>query len=191
MREAIGPDAGAPPEIRDRIKELRRIRASALLPNPKNWRRHPTAQANALRDLLGDIGYADALLARELPDGRLMLVDGHLRKDTTPDAVVPVLVLDLNEAEADQLLLTLDPLAAMAEPDAERIKSLLQTVQTDSQAVQELLRRTAGERLWELIHPEDFLEPRAQIDKAGRVAKEVGHKSRPALADRRSSTALW
>src|SRR5580658_10303808 len=57
-----------------------------------------------------------------------MLVDGHLRKDTRPDAVVPVLVLDVTEAEADKILLTLDPLAAMANSDSERIKSLLDTV---------------------------------------------------------------
>jgi hypothetical protein len=30
--------------IRDRIIELRRVRAGDLLPNPKNWRRHPDVQ---------------------------------------------------------------------------------------------------------------------------------------------------
>lgn len=73
-------------KIQDRIRELRRVTARDLLPNPKNWRRHPKAQSDALRALLAEIGYADALLARELPDGRLMLVDGHLRAETTPDA---------------------------------------------------------------------------------------------------------
>ena len=122
-------------EVRDRIRELRRVRASDLLPNPKNWRRHPQAQIAALRGLLAEIGYADALLARELPDGRLMLIDRHLRADVTPAATVPVLVVDLDEAEADKLLLTLDPLAAMAEADGERIQSLLETVQTSDKAV--------------------------------------------------------
>jgi hypothetical protein len=27
--------------IRDRIKELRRVRAGDLRPHPKNWRKHP------------------------------------------------------------------------------------------------------------------------------------------------------
>jgi hypothetical protein len=62
--------------IRDRIRELRRVRAADLLRNPKNWRRHPKAQADALRGLLAEVGYADALLVRELPDGRLMLSTG-------------------------------------------------------------------------------------------------------------------
>src|SRR5262249_31410111 len=84
-------------KIRDRIKELRRVRASELLPNPRNWRVHPKAQVQALRALLSEVGYADALIARELPDGRLQLIDGHLRAETTPDDIVPVLVLDVTE----------------------------------------------------------------------------------------------
>src|SRR5690348_465280 len=133
--------------IRDRIRELRRVRANTLLPNPKNWRRHPRTQVEALRGILKEIGYADVLIARELPDGRLMLIDGHLRAQTTPDAEVPVLVLDLDQDEADKLLLVLDPLAAMAESDLERVKELLDAVQTSSPALEELLRRTAGEEL--------------------------------------------
>jgi len=161
-------------EIRDRIKELRRVKAKDLIPNPKNWRVHPKAQAAALRGLLSEIGYADALLARELPDGRLQLIDGHLRAETTPNAIVPVLVLDVTESEADKILLTLDPLAAMAEADTERIGRLLETVRSDSPAVEELLRSTAGDQVWRLIHPEDFIEPPAQIDKAGELQKKWG-----------------
>jgi ParB-like nuclease domain len=123
-------------EIRDRIRELRRVRAKNLVPNPKNWRRHPKSQAAALQALLQEVGYADALLVRELPDGQLMLIDGHLRRDTTPDAVVPVLILDVSEEEADKILLTLDPLAALAESDSERIGALLETVKTNSPALE-------------------------------------------------------
>ena len=161
-------------QIRDRIKELRRVKAKDLVPNRKNWRVHPKAQASALRGLLAEVGYADALIARELPDGKLQLIDGHLRAETTPNAIVPVLVLDVTEEEADKLLLTLDPLAAMAEADTERIGRLLETVRSDSPAVEELLRRTAGDQLWRLIHPEDFIEPPAQIDKAGELQKKWG-----------------
>src|SRR6516164_7760320 len=124
--------SASPMQIRDRIKEVRRVKARDLQANPKNWRRHPQLQAAALRALLGEIGYADALIARELADGKLMLIDGHLRAEATPDCEVPVLVLDVNEEEADKLLLTLDPLAAMAEADSERIKTLLETVRTDN-----------------------------------------------------------
>jgi hypothetical protein len=77
-------DINNPMTIRDRIKELRRVKAKDLLPNPKNWRHHPKAQAEVLRGLLAEVGYADALLARELPEGRLMLIDGHLRVEPRP-----------------------------------------------------------------------------------------------------------
>ena len=74
--------------IRDRIRELRRVRARDLVPHPKNWRKHPRAQAAALHGLLTEIGYADALLVRELPDGALMIIDGHLarRDHARPDS---------------------------------------------------------------------------------------------------------
>jgi ParB-like chromosome segregation protein Spo0J len=126
-------------QIRDRIKELRRVRAAELRPNPRNWRKHPAVQQDALRGLLAEVGYAGALLARELPDGSLMLIDGHLRAETTPDAVVPVLVLDIDEREADKILLTHDPLAGMAEASEERLHALLANVQTESDAVRSLL----------------------------------------------------
>jgi len=159
-------------QIRDRITGLRRVPAKELIPNPKNWRRHPKGQVDALRGLLRDVGYADALLTRELSDGRLMLIDGHLRAETTPGALVPVLVLDVSEEEADKILLTLDPLAAMAEADSDRIKTLLETVRTDDSAVAELLRRTAGERLWTQLYPAP--EPPAQIDRAGELQRQWG-----------------
>src|SRR5258706_4657375 len=111
------------PIIRDRITELRRVKASELLPNPRNWRRDPRGQAVALQGILAEVGYADALLARETPDG-LMLIDGHLRAETTPDQDVPVLVLDVTEAEADKILLTLDPLAGLATVDDGNLRSL-------------------------------------------------------------------
>lgn len=125
-------------KIRDRIKELRRVPAKELLPNPKNWRLHPDEQKEALQGVLAQVGYADAVLARETPDG-LMLIDGHLRAEATPDAEIPVLILDVNEEEADLILATHDPLAGMAGVDAELLADLLNSVDADSQAVDDML----------------------------------------------------
>jgi DNA modification methylase len=125
-------------KIRNRIRELRQVRAGDLTPNPKNWRTHPQAQQDALKGILAEIGYADALLARELDDGSLMLVDGHLRAETTPDQEVPVLVLDIDEAEAGKLLLSLDPLAALAETNAVALDALLREVDTGSEGLQQM-----------------------------------------------------
>ncbi len=130
-------------QIRDRITELRRVPAAQLRPNPRNWRTHPPEQQNALRALLAEVGYAGALLARELPDGTLMLIDGHLRAETTPDAVVPVLLLDVDEQEADKILLTHDPLAAMATVSEENLQQLLANVEIENAAVQTMLANVA------------------------------------------------
>jgi DNA modification methylase len=129
--------------IRDRIKDLRRVRAGDLRPHPKNWRKHPEDQQNALRGILAEVGFVDALMVRELPDGGLQIVDGHLRAETTPDAEVPVLVVDLDEAEADKVLATFDPLAAMAEPDEAQLEALLKGISTDSEALAKLLDQLA------------------------------------------------
>ena len=131
--------------IRNRVKSLRMVPASDLRPNPKNWRTHPDSQKNALKGILAEVGLADACLARELPDGSLMLIDGHLRAETLGDGDVPVLILDVNEAEADKILATLDPLAAMADSDAVKFEELLHTVNTSSQALQELIAETAAQ----------------------------------------------
>ena len=126
-------------KIRDRIKTLRRVQASELKPNPRNWRLHPDRQQEALRGLLAEIGYIDALLARELPDGTLELIDGHLRAETTPHEQVPVLVVDLSEEESTLALATLDPLSALAEPDHAQLDGLLAETRTENSAVRQML----------------------------------------------------
>jgi len=174
-----GPASGAPtkPQIRDRIKQLLRVRARDLVPNPKNWRVHPKAQSDALRGVLTEIGYADALLVRKLEDGRYMIIDGHLRAETTPDVEVPVLLLDVTEEEADEILLTLDPLAAMAESNSSRIQRLLETVRTDNPAVEVLLRRVAGERVWQIVHPGELNEADVSPERTDELRRKWGTES--------------
>lgn len=124
--------------IRDRVKELRRVRAGDLIASPKNWRTHPDGQRAALAAVLDEVGYAGALLAYETPAG-LELIDGHLRAETTPDDEVPVLVLDVDAAEAAKLLATYDPLGAMAGADAARLDALLREISTGSDALRDAL----------------------------------------------------
>jgi len=159
-------------KIRDRIVELRRVRAADLHPNPKNWRTHPKAQQEALRGILAEVGYADALLARETPEG-IQLIDGHLRAETTPDAEVPVLILDVTDEEADKILLTLDPLAAMAEGDADALRTLLGQVETDSDAVQKMLDGLAKEYGAQL-GPKPLDDPGPRFDEAEKLRKKWG-----------------
>jgi len=126
-------------KIRDRIKGLRRVKASELTPHPKNWRTHPEKQKNAMRGVLADIGIADALIVRELKDKTLQILDGHLRAETTPDQKVPVLVVDLNDQEALKLLATHDPLAEMAEADPQILLDLVKGIETENDDVAGML----------------------------------------------------
>ena len=114
-------------DIRDRVKEFRRVRAAELRLNPRNWRTHPQSQRSALRGVLAEVGFADAVLAYETAEG-LTLIDGHLRVDEMGEREVPVLVLDVTDAEADKLLLSLDPLAALAGRDEAALETLLASV---------------------------------------------------------------
>src|ERR1700730_1329078 len=100
--------------IRNRIKEHRRVRAGDLVPHEWNFRLHPEQQKAALLALYEEVGFARSLLAYELPDGRLKLIDGHLRRDLNPDLEVEVEVLDVTDEEARALLLSIDPLAELA-----------------------------------------------------------------------------
>src|ERR1700720_1358686 len=125
-------------EIRNRIKGHRKVRAGDLVPHEWNFRGHPGVQKAALGAIYREVGFARSLLAFELPDGRLKLIDGHLRRDLDPDMLVDVEVLDVTEEEARKLLLTIDPLAALARTQEEihdRLREITPTDDAELQAV--------------------------------------------------------
>ncbi|MBL8825384.1 MAG: hypothetical protein JNM18_00265 [Planctomycetaceae bacterium] len=103
-------------QVRDRIREFRRVKASELRPHPKNWRMHPPEQQDALRGVLAE---------------------------TTPDAEVPVLIVDLSAEEAAKLLVVHDPLAAMAGTNEQLLHELLAEVETQNDAVRAMLDNLA------------------------------------------------
>jgi hypothetical protein len=122
--------------MKNRIKAHRTIRAGDLVPHELNPRVHSQEQREALEALLGEIGFARSLLAYELPDGRLKLIDGHLRQDTLdPDEQITVEVIDVSDEEARKLLLSIDPLAQLAEYDHHALDALRQTVASDNEVL--------------------------------------------------------
>jgi hypothetical protein len=118
--------------IRNRIKGHRRVRAGELVPHEWNYRLHPQLQRAALEALYREVGFARSLLAYEMPDGRLKLIDGHLRRDLDPDMEVDVEVLDVNEEEARTLLLSIDPLASLAATQEQLRNRLLELAPAES-----------------------------------------------------------
>lgn len=110
-----------------------------LLAHPLNFRVHPKAQQDALRGVIGDIGYIRSVLVNRRTGH---VIDGHLRVALAlRDGVssIPVEYVDLSDAEEAEALATIDPLAAMATHDAAKLDDLLREVTTGDAAVQALL----------------------------------------------------
>jgi hypothetical protein len=133
--------------IRNRITGHRRVRAGDLVPHEFNFRSHPEVQRAALQALYREVGFARSLLAYELPDGRLKLLDGHLRRDLDPDMEVEVEVLDVTDDEARTLLLSLDPLAALAETQEQLHQRLLELTPAVDPALEAAWRAAAQSAL--------------------------------------------
>lgn len=123
---------------RNRILRHVRVRAGDLVPHELNPRIHSPAQRHALQMLYDEIGFARSLLAYPLADGRLKLIDGHLRATMDPDHEVEVEVVDVSDAEARALLLAIDPLAQLAGYESDTLEQLRQIVEADSAAVKSL-----------------------------------------------------
>src|ERR1700737_3802347 len=125
-------------KIRNRIVPHLPVRAGDLVPHPLQFRLHPDAQRDALAASLKEVGFARSLLGYRLPDGRIQLIDGHLRRDIDPEMEVTVELVDVTADEARKLLLTLHPLAGYAETDPEMAAELARMVATDDEYLQEL-----------------------------------------------------
>lgn len=123
-------------QIRNRIlKFIPDLSTSQIEPHPQNWRLHPDDQKDALAGILSEVGWANVVVVREIGERRYQLIDGHMRVKTAGNGTVPAVVLDVTEDEARKLLISLDPIAAMAEADANNLEALLRCVQTGDAAL--------------------------------------------------------
>ena len=83
--------------------------------------------------------------ASERNGGKLTWVDGNMRGDELPDYVGEVAVLDINDEEAAFLLASLDPIAALARTNAERMAQTLESIRTDSDVLNAFLEEYGQE----------------------------------------------
>ena len=96
-----------------------------LVANPYNWRQHPLHQRQALRELLGRVGWVQQVVVNQTTGH---LVDGRLRAQLAMEEgapAVPVLYVELTDEEERLVLASLDPLAALAVPDVDQLQGLL------------------------------------------------------------------
>ncbi len=103
------------------------VPAKSLAPHPDNIRLHPGRQVEQVRQLIEQIGWAQAILVYPHGDGWRIL-DGHLRANLDPEADVPVLTTDLNEAEADLLLATLDATRDTARFSKDKLQRIVERI---------------------------------------------------------------
>lgn len=115
-------------EFRDRIVGLERVKTELLDAHPRNIRTHGDEQRSAMANVLEQIGWADATVARKQGD-RYQVLDGHLRQEMAD--TVPVLVVDLDDDEADLFLATHDQLGSLAGIDAEQLRELTDGFELD------------------------------------------------------------
>lgn len=130
--------------FRDRIIGLRRVKGRELKKNPNNFRVHSDTQRAALREVLGEIGFAGAALAFKNEDGQLELIDGHLRADMADDDEMPVIETDLTRAEAQKVLATFDTIGGMAQLDEDALAALLEEVEVESDALASVFDELLG-----------------------------------------------
>lgn len=122
-----------------RIKEYKLIKASELVPNEENFRIHPGLQQDAIRGIMGDVGWVDAVKVYETSDGQYKLIDGHLRQGLEPDDMIPVLVTDINEEEARKILASHDHIATLATIDEDKLQALVHSIHTDDAALDAMI----------------------------------------------------
>ena len=112
-----------------------------LLAHPKNVRRHPARQRDALRGSLDELGMIAPVIVSQRSG---MLVDGHARVEeylTLGVPEVPVVYVDLSEAEETLALAVFDPVGELAVTDARALRELLAEVDSDNAGLGGLLDR--------------------------------------------------
>lgn len=154
--------------------------ASQFMANPLNWRVHPKAQREALTGVLSEVGWVQSVIVNRVTGN---VVDGHARIEEAlklgEDTPVPFIEVELSEEEEKQILLTLDPISAMAAADKANLDALLHDVSSASAGVQSMLAELAeknGLEYGATIGGElEDVEP--QVDRAEELRQKWGVES--------------
>lgn len=130
----------APAAIRSRIVGEGYEAPDQLLANPLNWRRHPKEQLQALEGMLDAVGWVQRVIVNRSTGH---MVDGHARVELAlrrSERQVPVLYVELSEAEEKVVLAALDPIGGMAETDQAMLDELLSGAGSLNPMLDELLQ---------------------------------------------------
>jgi hypothetical protein len=134
--ETIGP--------KTRNTGIRVLRVADIEDHHLNFRTHPNSQREALAGAIAEIGwygYPDCYIA---DNGKVRLIDGHLRREHLiakygPEATIEVNITDFDEIEARKAMLTHDPLSALAETNGAKLEELMSDVSIESASLRRML----------------------------------------------------
>jgi len=151
--------------------------------HPLNWRVHPETQKHVLNDVLRDVGWVQQVVVNKTTNH---LIDGHLRVALALEQKakeVPVVYVELSEEEESLVLATLDPISAMAEMDAAKLRLLLDNVHTGSAAIQEMLSNLAGDIGIIPILPDEMPPRDTKLDSECLIEIRCNNKTLLAIQD--------
>ncbi len=135
--------------------------------NPKNPRIHPDYQADALEQVLDEVGFIDRVILNRTT-GRL--IDGHLRVKMALAkgmSSIPVEYVELNEAEEKLVLATFDPIAGLADFDIDKLAALSEDVKLDFDVdLEDFFSDDAGFDFGDNSAADEGRDTEAAIDKA-------------------------
>jgi len=126
----------------NRIVGHAEVPATEIMAHPLNPRYHPETQHAAMGEALTRLGWIQEVIINK-KTGRML--DGHLRVKIAAERgeTVPVVYVDLTEAEERLALASFDPLGGLAMDDPEMLGDLLSGIDLGDSALDTLLSTKA------------------------------------------------
>ena len=111
---------------------------SILCPNPKNFRKHPDKQINAMNKVLSGVGWVQEVIVNKTTGH---ILDGHLRVKLAIDqneSEIPVKWVEISEDEENLILSTYDSITSLAEIDSDMLSGLINELSIDDELVDDI-----------------------------------------------------
>lgn len=144
-----------------------------LMASPWNWRTHPRHQQEALKGAIADVGFIRSVTVNRTTGH---VVDGHLRVELAiqeGQTSIPVEYVELTEEEEKEALLSLDPIAAMAGAETERVQELLKEVSSRQEGMQALLEKLKLESGLSRFSAEEEWEGMPEFEQEDKTAYQT------------------
>jgi len=130
-------------KIKNRIVGSGEEQLDQIMFNPRNWRIHPLSQQDALKGVLEEVGWVQQVIINKRTGN---LIDGHLRCQLAAregQKTIPVVYVDVSEDEEALVLATLDPIAAMAATDKQKLNELFAGIESENENIQKMIAEVA------------------------------------------------